>query len=272
MKGGATRTVRTRFDLTVRVLIITAALGVGVGPACAEPDQGLPSEVEALKGELARVQTTLDGILKEQERLRQLLSQRPSPPPRPPEVMARISVAGSPMLGNPEAPLTLVEFSDYQCPYCARFAQTTLPALKAEYIDTGELRYVFRDFPLDRTHPLARKAAEAAHYAGEQGHYWAMHDLLFRHQKALQREQLQTYAQHLGLDAMAFDTCIEQGKYAAAVQQDLDDAAAAGVRGTPGFSLGRSGPDGTLQGVAIKGAQPLTAFREAIERLLKAQP
>ena len=236
------RTIRTRFFQMFRVLIITAALSLAVGPAWAERDQGLQSEVEALKAELARMQTALDGVLKEQERLRQLLSQRPSPPPRPPEAVARISVAGSPALGDPEAPLTLVEFSDYQCPYCARFAYTTLPALKAEYIDTGKLRYVFRDLPLDRTHPEARQAAEAAHCAGEQGHYWGMHDLLFQYQKALQREQLLAYARRLPLDPVAFEACLAHGKYAAKVQQDAEEGLAAGVRGTPGFFLGKTDP------------------------------
>ena len=82
-------------------------------------------------------------------------------------------LADNPMLGAPEAPLTLIEFSDYQCPFCRRFAETTLPLLKRDYIETGKLRYVFRDFPLDRLHPQARKAAEAAHCAGDQGQYWA---------------------------------------------------------------------------------------------------
>jgi protein-disulfide isomerase len=187
------RKIRAGFGLTAQVLVIITALGLGAASAVAELDQPPLSELEALKGELAGMQTALDGVIKEQEQLRKLLCRHPSSPPRPPKVVARISVAGSPMLGDPEAALTLIEFSDYHCPHYARFAQTTLPALKAEYIDTGKVRYVFRDLPLDRLHPLARKAAEAAHCAGNQGHYWGMHDLLFQHQTALQREQLQAY-------------------------------------------------------------------------------
>ncbi len=109
-------------------------------------------------------------------------------------------------LGQPEAPVTLIEFSDYQCPFCRRFFQTTLPTLKTEYIDTGKLRYVFRDFPLDQIHPYARKAAEAAHCAGD------------------------------------------QGKYRAKVQKNYEDGGSAGVRGTPGFFVGKTRSDGTIQG------------------------
>ena len=180
-----------------------------------------------------------------------------------------MSIAGSPSLGKPDAPITLIEFSDYQCPFCNRFFQTTLPTIKAEYVDTGKLRYVFRDFPLDRIHPHARKAAEAAHCAGEQGQYWAMHDLLFQSSPALQVEQLKEYAGRLDLDRTVFDACLEQSKYAAKVEKDYQDGATAGVRGTPGFFIGTTQPDDTIQGVLISGARPLAVFRQAIERLLQ---
>ena len=262
------RAIRARFGLTMRVLVIATVLGLGAVSAFADLDQGPPSEVEALKGELARMKTALDGVIKEQEQLRHLLSRRPSPPSRPPEVVADISVSGSPMLGDPEAPLTLTEFSDYQCPYCRRFFETTLPALKAEYIETGKLRYVFRDFPLDRIHPQAREAAEGAHCAGEQGQYWAMHDLMFHNQEALQVEQLQAYARRIGLDAVAFDSCLERGTYAGAVQRDVEEGTVAGVQGTPAFFLGKTSADGTVQGIMISGARPITAFRHTIEGLV----
>jgi protein-disulfide isomerase len=182
--------------------------------------------------------------------------------------MATVGLAGNAILRNPEAPLTLIEFSDYQRPFCARFHQSTLAALKAEYIDTGKLRYVFRDFPLDHLHPQARKAAEAARCAGEQGQYWEMHDLLFQHQQALEVEQLQAYGRDLGPYTSTVEDCLAQGRHAADVQQDYENGMAAGVRGTPGFFLGKTRPDWTIQGLAIKGAQPIATFRQAIERLM----
>lgn len=249
-------------------LLLSLLLRGAPPPAYAESASTAPSELEVLKDELVHVKTTLAGIKKELAQLRQMLSPRSAPPTRPPDAMATVGVAGNAMLGNPEAPLTLVEFSDYQCPFCARFHQSTLAALKAEYIDTGKLRYVFRDFPLDQLHPQARKAAEAARCAGEQGRYWEMHDLLFQQQKALEVEQLKAYGRDLGLDALPFEACIAQGRYAAAVQQDVEAGMAAGVRGTPGFFLGRTRPDDTIQGLAIKGAQPIAAFRQTIEHLM----
>jgi protein-disulfide isomerase len=221
------RAICQRFGLAIRVLMIIAALSLGGASAFADLNLDLLSEVEALKSELSSMKTTLDDVMKEQEQIRQLLSRRPSPPTRPPEVVADISISGSPMLGNPEAPLTLVEFSDYQCPYCRQFFEAVLPVLKAEYIESGRMRYVFRDFPLDRIHPQARKAAEAAHCAGEQGKYWEMHDLLFHNHKTLQPERLQAFAHPLGLDTTVFDHCLAEGKYAAKVQKDVEEAAVA---------------------------------------------
>jgi protein-disulfide isomerase len=239
MKGGGIQTIRTRFGLTVRLLIITAVLDLVAGPAFAELDQGPPLEVQGMKGKPARMQTALDGVMKEQEQLHQLLSQRPLPPPRAEEVVTHVSTPGNPMLGNPEAPLTLIEFSDYQCPYCRRFFETTLPALKTEYINMKRLRYVLRAFPLDRIYPQARKATKAAHCAREQGQYWAMQYLLFHHQHTLPVERLRAYARRLDSDAVAFDRCLEQGTYAGAVQNDVKE-------GTAAFFLGKTNVAGTI--------------------------
>ena len=232
-------------------------------PAHGEPAAVTRMEVDALKSELERLR-------QEVADLRASVVRRVAQPTPRGDAPVTVRLANQPMLGAPEAPLTLVDFSDYQCPYCRRFHEQTWPALKRDYIDTGKLRYVFRDFPLDRIHPQARKAAEAAHCAGEQGHYWAMHALLFQHQQALQVEHLKRHARQLGLNASAFETCLEQGTYAAAIQQNLEDGLAAGVQGTPGFFLGKTRPDGIIQGTFIRGAQPLAAFQQAIERLLTA--
>jgi protein-disulfide isomerase len=199
------------------------------------------------------------------------LALRPPQQERSANSKTTVRLAGNPLLGAPDAPLTLIEFSDYQCPYCRRFVENTLPALKHDYIETGKLRYTFRDLPLDRLHPQARKAAEAAHCAGDQRKYWEMHGLLFQNQQALQVESLKGYARHLSLDTAAFDDCLNRGRYAAEVQQDLDDATAAGVQGTPGFFLGKTQSNDAIQGIFIRGAQPVTVFQEAIEGLLREQ-
>jgi len=250
------------------VMFTSFSLHSGVGPALAQAEPVSRSEFDGLKDELERLKTGFEGMKKDLEVMRQLFVQRPLQAPPPPDVAAQVSTAGNPSLGNADAPLTVIEFSDYQCPYCRRFVETTLPVLKAEYIDTGKIRYIFRDFPLDHLHPQARKAAEAAHCAGEQGKYWEMHDVLFLNQKTLQAEHLKAYARRLGLEPLGFDDCLEQGKYTAEVQKDYNDGVAAGVQGTPGFFLGKTRGDDTMQSLFIRGAQPVAAFRQVIERLL----
>jgi protein-disulfide isomerase len=264
------RPMKSRRAVVMLIVLLSASLSLGswTAPARAESEGVSPSEFGALKDALESINTSLEDIKKELQLMRELLSQRSTQPTRPADVTALVSLSGRPMLGHTDAPLTLIEFSDYQCPYCRRFFETTLPALKAEYIATGKLRYVFRDFPIDRIHPFARKAAEAAHCAGDQGKYWEMHDLLFQNPKALQVEQLKVYARRLDIVGVAFDDCLDQGKYATQVQKDVDDGAAAGVQGTPGFFLGKPRADGAIQGTIIKGAQPIAVFRQIIERLL----
>ena len=155
-----------------------------------------------------------------------LLSQRSAQGGVAPSGPVRTSVADAPSLGRADAPVTLVEFSDFQCPFCGRFFATTLPALKQDYIDTGKLRYVFRDFPLDQLHPNARTAAVAAHCAGEQGKYWDMHDVLFQNQRALAPPQLAEYARAVGVAGPEFEQCVASGRYAPQIERGLTDGAA----------------------------------------------
>jgi protein-disulfide isomerase len=246
-------------------LIAVCAGAQAAGPA---PSQ---NEHRALQAEVQSLKREVEGMRGELKQIRELLQQRvaqPSAPPAPP-TRATATVAGGAALGKEDAPLTLVEFSDYQCPFCRRFSEQTLSALKTQYIDTGKLRYVFRDFPLDAIHPQARSSAEAAHCAGDQGKYWEAHDLLFKNQQQLQPDDLKGYAKTLGLDVDAFNTCLDQSRHRDRVQQNLNDGVKAGVRGTPAFVLGKTGRDGSIEGVFISGARPLESFRQEIEQLLK---
>jgi len=142
--------------------------------------------------------------------------------------------------------------------------------LEKDYISTGKVKYVARDFPLESIHPLAFKAAEAAHCAGAQGKFWEMHGRLFTHQQALRPEDLEQHAQALGLDAAQFHQCLERGQYAAAIREDMAEGQKAGITGTPVFFLGLTEPNGgTLKTVRrLIGAQPYASFQEAIESLL----
>jgi protein-disulfide isomerase len=244
------------------VFITTLSLGTQLS----EPQS--PPDLWSLKQDLETIQRDLAAIKKELREMRQLLTQRPAPSAPPAQALSKVSVGDGPSLGKPDAPVTLVEFSDYQCPFCGRFFKNTFAELKTEYIDTGKLRYVFRDFPLDKIHPQARKAAEAAHCAGEQGKYWEMHDTLFNNQHTFKVENLKGFARDLGLEADAFNACLDEGKYTDAVAQHHAAGSAAGVTGTPGFFVGKTSSDGTFEATFIKGRQPITTFRQTIDRIL----
>src|SRR5439155_217772 len=183
----------------------------------------------------------------------------------------RTSLGDAPMLGRADAPVTLVEFSDYQCPFCQRFFATTLSALKKHYVNTGKVRYVFRDFPLDQMHPQARKAAEAAHCAVEQGKYWEMHEVLFQNQRTLAPPQLTVHARTVGVDGSKFDECLSSGRHAARVERGLADGAAVGVQGTPTFVVGKTKAGDFVEGTPIRGAQTLEMFRRINDQTLAEQ-
>lgn len=237
----------------------------------AQASQDAPRDLTAIKADLEQIKTDLAAVKSQLGQLMRLLSQRPAEGRIATSGPVRTSVADAPTLGRAEAPVTLVEFSDYQCPFCQRFFATTLSAIKKDYVDTGKVRYVFRDFPLDQLHPQARKAAEAAHCAGEHGKYWEMHDLLFQNQKALAQPQLAEHARTIGLDGARFDECLSSGRHAARVERGLADGSAVGVQGTPSFVVGKTKPGGVVEGTPIRGAQPLEAFRRVIDQMLGEQ-
>ncbi|MBT4651269.1 thioredoxin domain-containing protein [Candidatus Woesearchaeota archaeon] len=169
-----------------------------------------------------------------------------------------VSMDDDAVKGNLNAPVTIIEFSDFECPFCGKYVETTYPEIVKNYIDTGNVNYVFRDFPLD-FHPDAQKAAEAAECAGEQEKYWEMHDLLFANQELLSVNDLKQYALDLSLDSEEFNSCLDSGEMAEEVQKDLQDGQAYGVTGTPAFFI---------NGKLISGAQPYEAFEQEIEAAL----
>lgn len=225
-------------------------------------------ELATMRADLERIKADQQIVKSQLAQILRLLGQRPAQARAAATGPVRTSVADAPSLGRADAPVTIVEFSDYQCPFCRRFYTTTLVALKKDYIDAGKVRYVFRDYPLDELHSYARKAAEAAHCAGEQGKYWQMHDTLFQNQSTLDLPQLAEHARSVGVDGPTFDICLSSGRNAARVARGLTEGAAAGVQGTPGFVIGRTGTGDMVEGTPIRGAQPLATFRQIIEQLL----
>jgi protein-disulfide isomerase len=256
-----------------RVLLLTVLLGLGPCPGLAQP----PDELGALKKDIETLKEGQAVLQRELQEIKGLLRAR-SAAGEPPHVARTVNlvlaVDGRPTKGDPHAKVTLIEFSDYQCPFCGRYFRDTWPRIRQEYVETGKVRYVFRNFPLEAIHPLAFKAAEAAGCAGEQGKYWEMHDHLFVHQADLAPERLAGYAAAIGLDGPRFSQCLDGGAAAGPIRQDLADGGTAGVRGTPTFFLGVPEGDGaTIRALRmIPGAVPYPAFKDALDGLLESPP
>jgi len=218
-----------------------------------------------------------DAILNELRQIRQLLEKQPSlaaaaaPPAAPPPPSDKVTMTvgqGWYSMGRDDAPVTMVEFADYQCPFCRRFHTDAFVDLKKNYIDTGKVRFVSRDLPLD-FHENAPRAAEAARCAGDQGKYWEMRDALITNATDLGADAVARYAQSLSLDMMAFRTCVISENHKTEIQKDLSDAGALQISGTPTFVLARTAKD-RLNGVRLVGAQPYSSFDAAIRQVLAA--
>lgn len=182
-------------------------------------------------------------------------AQRPSLQPQQQPSGVQVSADDDPVEGPNNAKVTIIEFSDFQCPFCGRFYQQTLPQIEEQYIKTGKIKLVFRDFPLS-FHQYAQKASEASECADEQGKFWEYHDKLFENQQALDVASLKQYAIDLGLDTEKFNSCLDNGEMTAEVQKDFQDGQSYGVSGTPTFFI---------NGQKIVGAQPFSTFKRVID-------
>jgi len=197
--------------------------------------------------------------------------QQPAQPSVP--QIIQVSLDDDPFKGNADAPVTIVEFSDFQCPFCSRFYEQTLPSIMENYVDTGKVKFVYRDLPLDSLHPNARPVHIASECADEQGKFWVYHDMLFDKQSEWERlpaadlqSTLTQYASELGLESASFETCLESDAIADEVNKDTLDAARYGATGTPTFFIGNE-KDGFVR---ITGAQPFSAFQLEIDDQLRS--
>jgi len=208
-------------------------------------------------------------IISELRAIRQLLERNAPAAAQvadPADQQVSMTLGDSPVLGSADAPLTLVEFTDYQCPFCRSFHTTVFEEIKKNFVDTGKVRFISRDLPLPM-HDHATQAAGAARCAGDEQKFWTMRHLLIINSRRLQHADLLAYARSLHLDMAAFTRCLDQNKYDAAVQRDAADAARLGITGTPSFVLGPTVRDGLFVGTMIVGAQPYAVFAEKIRAL-----
>jgi protein-disulfide isomerase len=171
-----------------------------------------------------------------------------------------------PVMGNPESQFVLIEFTDYQCTYCKRFYQQTFAELKMNYIDTGKLHFVSRNFPL-KFHKNAEFAANATLCAGDQGKYWDMRKMIFNNRSELSKDEFKRYATEIGIDLSRFETCLSKQDHLSEIQQDIKDAHSIGIMGTPSFVLGKK--DGKMiKGEKLVGALPYRELESRIKELL----
>jgi protein-disulfide isomerase len=240
------------------VVLLVGGLMVVASEAQSNDEADLRKEVEQLKAQLKTVQGDLDRIkatLREQ-------SARTNPV---------FDVSGDPAMGDASAKLVVIEFSDFECPYCLEYYKTIYHQVLESYVKTGKVRYVFGDFPGEKVHPHALKAAEAGRCANEQGKFWEMHDQLFARQRDLGTTGMSDGAKAAGLNVGDFETCLAGGRYTAAVREAALVTANLGLQGTPAFVFGTPDPLNASKVKLVKalvGAQPYAQFQQVIDSLL----
>jgi protein-disulfide isomerase len=208
-----------------------------------------------------------DQILQELRQIRQLLTnnsaaQRPSQATPSPQ-RGKVNIAGLPVLGRADAPLTIVEFSDYQCPFCRAFHNNTFEALKKNWIDTGKARFISWDVPLS-IHSNAAQAAQAARCAGEQNKFWELRSLLVANAAKLATDDILGYSRQVPqLDFEQFKSCVESGKYLERIKKSVAEANGQGITGTPSFIVAKTKGD-VADGVVLIGAQPYAEFESQL--------
>lgn len=180
-----------------------------------------------------------------------------------------VPLDGVPIRGQQGARVVVMEYSDFECPFCGRYVRDTLPRIDRDYVDTGRVQYAFRQFPLESLHPHAMGAAIVAACAAPRGQFWAMHDWLFAHQQTLEMPSLMAAAAGLGLGDASYSSCVEAREPAAMIQRTRAEAVRVGFTGTPGFLVGTLGADGQLHATRrLYGAVPYSLFQSAIDDVL----
>ncbi|MEP6916925.1 MAG: DsbA family protein, partial [Acidobacteriota bacterium] len=225
----------------------------------------LKREVQALKAQQAAMERDLQTI---KALLQQLAGGTAAQ--ADPFVSKSITLADAQSKGNAAAKITVVEVSDYHCPYCRRQTLQTMPQLMADYVNSGKVKYVFVDYPIAQLHPDAFKSHEAANCAGEQGKYWQMHDILFTNSPAKEASQLVEEATMVGLDAGKFSACLGSGRHAPAINSSIARMRQLGVDGTPLTLIGVTPAPGAPMKIvsSVYGAKPYAEFKAAIDEAL----
>ncbi|MSS86092.1 MAG: disulfide bond formation protein DsbA [Thaumarchaeota archaeon] len=248
---------KSTFNILISSIIITVGVASFFAGSYVSNFNSEQISQEEFKNEIAKLELK---ILEKQLSTKQLNSP------------LKISTDNDPIIGQINAPITIIEFSDFQCPFCAKFHIETLPLIMNEYINNGQVKLVFRDFPIQSIHPNAVPAAVAAECANEQEKFKEMHDILFENQNEWSNQNIDNviitfnqYATKIELDDKKFDSCLKNGKYIEEIKKDLDEGRAYGISGTPGFFIGNE----QIGFIELKGAEPFENFKKVIDNQLK---
>jgi protein-disulfide isomerase len=246
---------------TVRAAVLLSSMLLA---ACSSPAaqsqqevEALRKEVESLKKDIAEIRDFLKAVTGGKFGAPRLEDQS-------------VDLTNAPAKGQPEAPITLVEVSDYHCPFCRKHFVETQPRIDAEYVRAGKVRHVFIHLPIDQLHPEAYRSHEGAACAAEQGKFWELHAKLFE-KPVRSSDDIVAHAQAAGLDAGALRTCIESGKHRAMVRDNVSRMQAIGVDSTPLFLIGKTPPPGKPMEIdaVVRGAYPFEQFKTTFDGLLR---
>jgi protein-disulfide isomerase len=249
--------MKVLFKTAIVVTIISMVMSMPAFAASTKDELiELQKEVQALKAGQDSMKNDLAAIKK------MLESGARAAPPKPKPFEPRdVMITGASVMGNANAKVTLIEYSDYQCPFCSRHSKQTMPEIIKNYVNEGKVKFLMREC------------------AGDQGKYWEMHDILFSNQRKMSDDDLSGYAAEIGLDAGKYSNCLEQKDYAERLKSDIEEGKAMGVSGTPSFVLGltdSSDPNKVKVTKFVRGARDYDSFAKAIDELLageaKAEP
>lgn len=263
MKDGA------KFVLKLALLLL---VGLGFWRTLSAQQLGdtnrLQEDISTLKDEIKTLEETQKQILDQLVEMKKLLVAQHAGFPTL-QLPATEDIRSDPSEGASSASIAIIEYTDFQCPFCEIFVHQTYTQILANYVETGRVRFIYRDLP-SAVHPFAMSAARAARCAEEQGRFWQMHDSLFADQNTLAYNNLVDRGPKLGLDVVKYNQCLSSNKYADTIRNNMKEAEQIGIMGTPTFLLGTVEADGHTVKVQkeIQGAQPYETFKASIDRLL----
>jgi protein-disulfide isomerase len=268
---GGRHLVQSAVPMFLKISAITVLALLSLSPPQSQAD-----EIAALKQQIQELQTHQTSMERDLQAIKSILQeaqarQQAQAPAGDPFVSKTIAIANEPTRGNAAAKITIVEVSDYHCPFCRRQTLQTLPQLMTDYVNSGKVKYVFVDYPIAQLHPDAFQSHEAADCAGDQGKYWQMHDSLFANPPAKDDAALTALARAIGANTASFTACLASGRHAAPVQASVARMEQLGIGGTPMTLIGLTPAPGQPMKVVsfVYGARPYADFKAAIEQLLR---